>query len=114
MQEKRKLRRRHLVYYLRVFDRNTGQLIGYLVYITPDGIMLMNEDGIETDTIFQFRMALPAEVFVKGQLDFDAKSLWCERDINPDFFDTGFQLLNVSEQDIDIIKHLISDYGLQD
>ena len=56
MNEKRKLNRRHLIYYLRVFDRDTSILIGHLVDITAEGIMLISEDPIETDNIFQLKM----------------------------------------------------------
>jgi hypothetical protein len=47
MQEKRKLKRRHLIYYLRVFEKNTDTLLGYLVDITPEGIMIMSESPVE-------------------------------------------------------------------
>ncbi|MBN2468350.1 MAG: PilZ domain-containing protein [Deltaproteobacteria bacterium] len=114
MPEKRKLKRRHLIYYLRVFDKNTDELIGHLVDITPEGIMLMSEKPLTTKTVFQCWMILPGEVFGKNRLEFEAKSLWSKPDVNPDFFDTGLHLLNASDEDMYIINHLISDYGFDD
>ena len=114
MPERRKLQRRHLIYYLRVFDRNTDQLIGHLVDITPEGVMLISEDSIETDIIFQLRMVLSAKIEGSRQITFAAKSIWCKKDINPDFYDTGFQLQKVEPKDIEVIKCLVDELGFRD
>lgn len=113
MKEKRKLKRRHLIFYLRVYDKNTGQLVGRLVDITSEGIMLNSENPIPTDTVFQLQMFLPEE-FDKERLDFDAKSIWCKPDVNRDLFVTGLKLLNVANRDTEIIENLIDEYGFQD
>ncbi len=114
MQEKRKLQRRHLIYYLRVFDRNMVNLIGHLVDITPEGVMVISENPIEIGKTFQMRMILPKEFFGKEQITFDAVSRWTDKDINPNFYDTGFQLENISKENIEIITQLIEDFGFND
>jgi hypothetical protein len=112
--ENRKLKRRHLIYYLRVFDRNTNQLLGHLVDITPEGAMLVSETPIPTAERFQLRMLLPAEIFGKDRLEFEAESIWSKNDINPDFYDTGFRLLDVNAEDAATISELIGEYGFRD
>jgi len=114
MIERRKFQRKHLIYYLRIFDRNTTRLIGHLVDITPEGVMLMSEEPIETNTTLQLRMGLPKEIKKSKEITFDAKSLWCKKDINPDFYDTGFELLDVPREVVEIIKRLIRDFQFQD
>lgn len=114
MQEKRKLQRRHLIYYLRVFDRNTVNLIGHLVDITPEGVMVISENPIETGITFQMRMILPKEIFKKEQITFEAISKWSDKDVNPSFYDTGFQLLDISDENRSIIAQLIDDFGFND
>jgi hypothetical protein len=114
MQEKRKLKRWHLIYYLRVLDRNTGQPIGHLIDINPDGIMLVSEAPIPIDQLFQLQMILPEEIAGINHWNFEAKSLWCEPDINPSLHKTGFQLLGVHPEDIGVIECLIDDYGFRD
>lgn len=42
MEERRKLQRRHIMFYSRVFDRKTGGLLGYLGNITPGGAMVIS------------------------------------------------------------------------
>jgi hypothetical protein len=111
MQNKRALERRNLLYYLQVVNQSTGDPIGRLVDITREGMMLVSEQALPIETIFQLRMLLPAGTLEKTHLDFEAKSLWCQQDVNPRFFDTGFQLLNVDLKDITTIEALITDYG---
>jgi len=84
MQEKRKLKRRHLIYYLRVFEKNADQPIGHMVDISDEGMMLISED--------------PAE------------SRWCREDENPDFYNTGFQLIHPSPEHIKITGHLVQKF----
>lgn len=111
MEDKRKLKRRHLIYYLRVFNKKTDQLIGHLVDITTEGIMLISEEPIDTTAIFQLNMTLPANIEGNKQIAFKARSLWCKKDINPDFYNTGFQLINISVKGIQIIERLIHDFS---
>ncbi len=50
LEEKRNLRkieRRYLVFYLRVFDGLSSKIIGHLVDITEEGIMLLSDSPIE-------------------------------------------------------------------
>ena len=112
--DKRRLKRSHLIYYLRVFNQVTNETIGHLVDITPEGAMLISENPIPANTRYQLRMQLPAEIFGRQYLDFEAESLWSKRDINPDFHDTGFRLLNVEVKDTAIISRLIDEYGFRD
>lgn len=112
--DKRRLKRSHLIYYLRVFNQVTNETLGHLVDITPEGAMLISENSIPVNTRYQLRMQLPPEIFGRTHLDFEAESLWSKQDINPDFHDTGFRLLNVVVKDTAIISRLIDEYGFRD
>ncbi len=114
MQEKRKLKRRHLIYYLRVFDENSDQLIGHLVDITTEGAMLISEEPIKANTVFQLRMVLPAGIEGNKPISFDAQSIWCHKDVNPNFYASGFQLLNPAPEDVEVIEWLIDEFGFRD
>jgi hypothetical protein len=114
MQEKRKLKRWHLIYYLRVIERHTNCAIGHLIDISEEGMMLVSEEPIPIDRVFQFQMMLPEQIAGTKVWEFDAKSLWCEPDLNPDLHKTGFHLINVLPEDIGTIECLIDDYGFRD
>lgn len=113
MAEKRRLKRRHLIYYLNVFDRNTEQCVGQLVNITTKGLMLTSEEPIEKDNIFEMKMMLPEEIKGRDRITFDARSLWYRKSAKPEFYDIGFELLNISQADTRIIQNLIHDFSFQ-
>ena len=110
MEDKRKLKRRDLISYLRVFGEDPDKTIGHLVDITTEGIMLISEEAIETGMVFQLRMVLPAEIEGSREVTFSAESKWCREDENPAFYNTGFKLINPSPEHIKIIEHLIQKY----
>ncbi len=114
MEEKRRLKRRHLIFYLRVFNADTNELLGYLVDITPEGIMLMSEKKIENGQRFRLKMDLPAEYSDHEHIEFEAESVWHSTDINPDFHDTGFKFSNVTVEEQQIIEDIIDDLGFED
>ncbi len=113
MTEKRKLQRRHLIYYLRIFNREDGQVLGHLINISPEGIMIMSENPTEINKHFKLKMDLPVEIFEKSEIEFDAESRWTKKDVNPQFYDTGFSIINLTYQDGRLIEKLIDDYGFR-
>ena len=54
----RSMKRRHLIYYLKVLDRDTEELLGFLVDITTKGFMVMSEKPIERDKVFHLKILL--------------------------------------------------------
>ena len=114
MQSRRRLKRRHLVYYLQVTTGQDRGLVGHLVDITPDGVMLMTEREMQTGETLPLRLTLPGEPGEGQALEFEATSLWCRPDVNPDFWDVGFKTEGLSLEQASIIETLIEDYGFRD
>ena len=114
MNEHRRLKRRHLLYYLRVIDRDAGQPIGNLVDITAEGLMLISPHPLGTGRVYRLRMELPPEVTPDDRLELDAESVWTRRDVNPALHVTGFRLLEPATASRHAIELLIDDYGFRD
>jgi len=110
---RRKLKRRHLIYYLRLFNQSTGNLIGHLVDITTEGIKVLSEDPIPVDKHYQFEMQLPEELETE-KISFDATSVHCEKDTNPDFYATGFRIDQIDSDHAALIEKLIDEFGFRD
>ena len=106
---KRAVPRRHLIYYLRVYDASTGGLIGNLVDISTKGIMVVSECQIPDHKRYVLKMVLPETVDGKKEVEFEAESRWCKNDTNPDFYDTGFELMNPSGSFLDAVDRLVED-----
>lgn len=103
----RKVARRHLIYYLRVFDADTGVLLGNLVDISTRGIMLVSDKTIECPRSYRLKMMLPDSVEGSRDVEFIAESRWCRSDLNEDFYDTGFQLIDPSNQFLSTVDKLV-------
>ncbi len=113
MDERRTLKRQHIMFYSRVFDRSTGAFMGYLGNLTESGAMIISEESLEKDKIFNLRIDLPEDIYGKPILNLSARSVWCKRDIDPNFFNIGFALHEVADDDAELIVQIVSDYGLQ-
>ena len=110
----RSLKRRHLIYYLRVFDLETGLPIGHLVDLTVRGMMMISEEPLATEKVYRMRMDLPPRLFEQEQWEFTARSIWSKPDVNPAFQDTGLKFVAITRDDELIIEDLIQHYGLND
>ena len=59
--DRRGIKRRHLIFHLRVFDRETGEKLGHVVDISAEGMMLVSESAIDVDRDYKLQMRLPDE-----------------------------------------------------
>ena len=114
MEQQRKLKRRHLIFFLNVYDMDTGNLIGHVVDITSEGVMLVSENKIPADKDFNLRVRIPGENGESKFLEFTARSLWSKNDVNPIFYDTGFKFIKVSIRDTLTIAETIKEFGFSD
>lgn len=112
--EMRQVERRHLVFYLRVFDGMSTNVLGHVVDISSKGVMLISDNPISVDVSFRLRMRLPSRIANKEELIFDATSRWCKQDVNPDFYITGFQIYDVDEEITKYILCLIDELSFHD
>ena len=112
--DRRKFKRRYLMYYSRVFDRETGSVLGYIVDVTPEGAMIISEEPVPPGKVYQVRMDLPEDISDKSFVDFTAESVWCKKDIDPNFYDTGLRISNLSDEDRALIENMIQEYGFRD
>ncbi len=111
--DRRSIRRRHLIYYLRVWDLNTDQLLGHIVDINTGGFMLISEKPIEPDQTFRLEIHWNTPDDSKIQIQFQATSRWSSNDINQAFFDTGFELIGQVEDVLKPIREMIEEYGFK-
>jgi len=98
--------------YLPVIDRDTGQLVGYLTDVTVDGGMLQSEEPIEESRLFHLRMDLGEEIQGSSYIDVNAHSKWCRKERNAVFHNTGFEFVDVNDQERERIAELAERYRL--
>ncbi|MDH3392549.1 MAG: PilZ domain-containing protein [Desulfobulbaceae bacterium] len=113
-EQPRNLQRRHLIFYLEVYDDATNELLGHLVDLTTKGLKLVSKEAIATGKTYTMRMTLPEDYFEEKTLRFKATSRWCTNAVNPDFYDTGFQAEDLDRDTIDVVVKLIQALGFSD
>ncbi len=114
MKEKRKTKRRYLLYYMRIYDATSRKQIGNLVDITPKGIMIVGEHPVPEGQTTRLRMELTNEVAEKPFMEFSACSKWCKPDITPNMVNSGFEILDLAPDDAEIIQRIIEAFGFRD
>jgi len=110
--EKRQIQRRHLIYYLRIWDKTENNMLGHLADVSTDGFMLVGETPIEVNKEYSLLMRLPSVSGDMNPLEFKASSCWSSNDVNKLFYDTGFQFTAISDETINRIRSLIAEYGM--
>lgn len=112
MSERRNIERKEFSYYMRLIDNDTQDLIGHLVDISSGGFKLDSQTPIPVNKDFRLRMELTSEVADKPTMTFIARSKWCEIDpLDPFVYNVGFQMINISPGDLNIIKRMMEKYG---
>ncbi len=110
--EKRQLKRRHLIYYLRVFDGLSSRVVGHVVDITHKGLMLISDEPIAVHEEYRLRMRFPGVASRQEELIFDASCRWCRQDENPAFYVAGFQIRDLLPEETKFIQSLIDEFGV--
>jgi hypothetical protein len=112
MDERRHRERKDFSYYMRLVNNDTHDLVGHLVDISSGGFKLDSQEPIPVNKDFRLRMDLTSEVATKPAMVFVARSKWCEVDpLDPFIYNVGFQLINISPSDLDIINRMMEKYG---
>jgi hypothetical protein len=111
MTEKRRLKRRHLLYNLIVINVDTGETLGRLADINVEGLMIVSESPLPVKADFLLRITLPQKILGQEVLQVAARSLWAKKDVNPSLMVTGFQLKKPSVKEIEAIVGLVFAIG---
>jgi hypothetical protein len=114
MLERRKYPRKDLLLFANVYDSKSDKIIGTLLNITLEGAMVLTESKIDQNNEMELHIKLPEDFVKKNELVFTANSRWCAPDINPEYYDVGYQFANVSEEDRNIIQAIIEKYGFKE
>jgi c-di-GMP-binding flagellar brake protein YcgR len=111
MFDRRKLDRKFLTYFARVTDRKTDRLLGYLVDLTTGGALLIGDVPLKIGVDFSLRVDLPEELTDKKFLDIEARAVWNQPDVDPEFYRTGLQLLQTTPEELSILGRVLSHYS---
>lgn len=110
-QERRTLSRKYLVIYSRVFDRDNGKILGYLSDLSPKGAMIISDDPLTINTTLTLRFDLPdPEHFGADHISVHVRVAWCSPDIDPAFWNIGFEFREIGDEQVSVIEKMIELY----
>jgi len=101
-----------LIHSLRVYNADNNQLLGHVVNVTTEGIMVISEKPLDVDCEFQLKMELPLGEQTSTEIELTARSVWCKVDVDPFFYNTGFQLDHCPEKSVTSISALMEKLKL--
>lgn len=111
MEDRRKLPRKYLMTFSSVKDNQTGLHLGFLCDLNTEGLMIICKKPIEVDQNMQLYIDLPRDKnFRQKSILLNAKAIWCEEDIDPRLYNTGFQILDLTENEEHVIEKMIDLY----
>ena len=114
MDEKRYIKRHQLPCYLQVFNRVTNKPLGYIVNISPQGMMLVSGTQLMSHAVFGMQVKLPSPIKGKKRIDFDALSHWSKPDSTSGYYDTGFSFTEPPEELTALIDALTEYFSFKD
>lgn len=109
--EKRTVERNQLVFYLRVFDKDSRQILGHLTEISSSGLMLVSRQQIREGQHYNARLILPKEVSGRTEMGLKISCAWCRPDSIEQFHVVGFQFVEIDLEQKKLIDALIGEFG---
>jgi hypothetical protein len=95
-------------------NENTGELVGHLADISFDGFKLESLKPISKNTEYPLRIELSNDISEKPFIVFIANSKWCQPHIiDTTLYNVGFQIVNMSSDDLESFKKIYDTYGSQ-
>ncbi|MBI5933633.1 MAG: PilZ domain-containing protein [Chloroflexi bacterium] len=111
MDEKRRLPRKYLIIFSRVFERTLGKLLGYLSDLSESGGMIISEEPMQVGTTVSLRLDLPdPKIFHAHNLQLEARVARCDPDLSPAFYDIGIEFLDVTPEKKILIQRMMEVY----
>lgn len=104
--ERRSIQRHQLHDYLTIYNRNTLREMGSIGNISSNGLMLISSVPVLIGAVYNMRIILPDQDGQKQYLDFDARCHWCKPDVTPEYFDSGYSIVNAGHGIIDLVDSL--------
>jgi len=107
---KRQQKREKLIYYLRVFNSENNQYLGRVIDMSGQGVMLIMDNSCPNDSVFDVSVELP-EDFSASSINLSIQSMWCNPDVNKDYYIAGFRMTFTNEEDAGKIETLLQNYA---
>jgi len=112
MTVQRKESRKKLMAFTPVYELLHKTLLGYVGDLTPQGVMVIGEKPVEVGRHLTLGIEFPerlVEVHAE-RVTISARTAWCRQDDSPQYFNIGFEFIDISPENARIIEALLERY----
>ena len=112
MNNQRKESWKKLVAFTPVYDLLHKALIGYVGDLTPQGVMVIGEKPVEINKHLALGVEFPDDESKARTLKIvvPARVAWCRPDVTPQYFNVGFEFLDISPENAKIVAAILTRY----
>ena len=111
-EERRNNPRRQFGYYMRVMDSSTGELMGYLSDICPNGIRMDTLKSLSVNKSYNLHLDLTPEVSDRPFITFSVRVKWSRPDnVAMESFIAGCEVIAISSHDEKVFNNILEKYG---
>ena len=111
MTEKRKHKRIPLHYYLKVIGSDSEEHLGFMIDVSEEGFKLLSEHKISAGSEVECTVQLPEDIKGFKELSFMAVARWSGKDVNPDYYASGYHINEIEPDGKTVIALIIHHYG---
>ncbi|MBF5057546.1 sensory box protein/response regulator [Alcanivorax sp. 521-1] len=108
--ERRRWPRKRMFHELVVFDRGTGGNVGRLINLSAGGFKLLLRRDMAPGEHLELGMVLPDQIGGMNTMSFNARVVWSEALDEPGEYHAGFQFLDLSDGNGEIVEILMERY----
>ncbi len=108
MLEVRRHERRHMLVDLEICDQDTDRCLGRIEDIAVQGIRLSGNESLEVHDTLNFEMVLPSSGGDACREVLTARVMWCEESASAGCYESGLELLDLSDQQVDMLKRFMA------
>jgi len=112
MDEKRKEERMNLMAFTPVYGLHPKTLLGYVEDLTTSGAMVLGEKQLEIgyQTVIMIEVPSKLPMSTAPRLIFPARVAWCKPEGKPNYFNIGFEFLELRADEIAMIEAVLHRY----
>ncbi len=112
--DRRDMKRRHLIYNIAVLKVATGEEIGRLADISTEGLMIASPSKLPLHEHNLLTFKLPESCQQYSNVEFEAEARWHKDDANPSYELTGYHVIEPVDDYKKLCQLLVRQIGFQD
>ena len=110
--DRRKETRKKLMAFTQVYDQPEGNLLGYVRDLTLQGVLVIGEKELATNTETTLAFELPGGLpgITETQLSISARVARCDEDESSQTYKIGFEFFDVRPEQAEVLQALLERY----